>query len=568
MLSCVVIWVRGRTASAARAELDSAKSLRVFAIPYLAALLLLTLSAAAGAQTPGRDAPSTWGSGKPRAAPPAPTAGDDEDEDEDDDELEDVDPLPPGALARRREPASDVEDQALRYTLEAVEIRGNTRTRDRVVLRYIPFHVGDILDVEDPSIELTRYRLLGTGFFRDVQFSLRKGSAGGKVILVIEVIERNTFVVNDLWMGLSKDADNEGTPKPLTPYAGLDAAETNLAGTGILLGGAIGLASNQLALRVRFLDPAFLGSTWMTGGELLFNDARDFFGNSDVRYVAPAQDTERVTEHATVQYKRFGGALGVGRDLSISTQLWLHYRLESIDATPPDAASHIRGDTREPIDFDIIPGRSVLSTLRATLEHDTRDQPVLPSRGWFLQAMTEVSLAPAGSDYPYERFELKLSKWWELPWDHVISLSLFGGAISGDAPFFEQYYVGDFSDFLPARVLGLNFDRRPPPNLLGTAIQEVRYGRYAGRISSEYRIPLYRGSRSVYGIDFFASAGVYAVANPVDFDRPASGYSGLARAPIDVTGNLGFRIDTSAGGFAFAFSNALGFIPPIQGENP
>src|SRR5690606_17688738 len=423
-------------------------------------LLLFAASAAAAqaggaepaersAQAEDADAPATWGSGRQAPIPPI-----DEDAGPEEDELP--------ALERHpaRASVADDDDQGLRYTLEAVEIRGNTRTRDRVVLRYVPFRVGDVLDVEDASIELTRYRLLGTGFFRDVQFSLRKGSAGGKVILVIEVSERNTFVVNDLWMGLSKDADNDGVPKPLTPYAGIDAAETNLAGTGISLGGAVGLASNQLAVRVRFLDPAFLGGGWMAGGELLFNDARDFFGNSDVRYVAPAQDTERVTEHATVQYKRFGGALGVGRDLSISTQLWLHYRLESIDATPPDAASHIRGETREPIDFDVIAGRSVLSTLRASLEHDTRDQPVLPTRGWFLQAMTEVSLAPAGSDYPYERFELKLTKWWELPWDHVVSFSVFGGAISGDAPFFEQYYVGDFSDFLPARVLGLNFDRR------------------------------------------------------------------------------------------------------------
>lgn len=503
------------------------------------------------------DAPSTWGSGHQPAAPPL---------SDDDPDLEE-DELPPLEQGRARASVAEDDEQGLRYTLEAVEIRGNTRTRDRVVLRYIPFRVGDVLDVEDASIELARYRLLGTGFFRDVQFSLRKGSAGGRVILVIEVSERNTFVVNDLWMGLSKDADNDGVPKPLTPYAGLDAAETNLAGTGISLGGAVGLASDQLALRVRFLDPAFLGGGWMASGELLYNDARDFFGNSAVRYVAPAQDTERVTEHATVPYKRFGGALGIGRDLSISTQFWLHYRLESVDATPPDAASHLRGNVREPIDFDVIAGRSVLSTLRARLEHDTRDQPILPTRGWLLQAMTEISLAPAGSDYPYERFELKLTKWWELPWDHVVSLTAFGGAISGDAPFFEQYYVGDFSDFLPARVLGLNFDRRPPPNLLGTTIQEVRYGRYASRLSAEYRVPLYRGSRSVYGIDFFASAGLYTVANPVDFERPASGYSGLARAPLDITGNLGFRMDTSAGGFSFAFSNALGFIPPIQGES-
>lgn len=450
--------------------------------------------------------------------------------------------------------------EAVRYTLEAIEVKGNNRTRSRVVLRFLPFGPGDVFDVDDPRIIRTRYRLLGTGFFRDVQFSLRKGSRRGYVVLVIEVVERNTIIINDLWMGLSADADTKGNAQPLTAYAGLDVAETNLAGTGITLGGAMGLARDQLALRVRFLDPALLGTNWMTSGELLFNDAIDFFGNADVLYQAPNR-TDEVTDHAVLEYKRFGGALGVGRDLSVPTQLWMHYRLESIDALPPLASSHRRGQRREPIEYDIVRGSSVLSTLRATLQHDTRDQPFLPTQGWRALITAEVSLTPLGSDYPYQRFDVSAQRWWSLHNGHVLSLSLFGGAITGDAPFFEQYYVGDFTDFLPARVLGLNVDRRPAPNFLGTDIIEIRYGEYAGKVGAEYRIPLYRGSRSVYGIDFFASTGVYAVAGARDITNPPEGYSGAALIPIDITGNLGFRMDTSAGGFAFAFSNVLGFVP-------
>jgi len=98
-------------------------------------------------------------------------------------------------------------EASLRYLIEEIEIQGNTRTRRRVVEHFVPFHRGDVLDVDDPALELTRYRLLGTGFFRDVQLSLRKGSARGRVILVIEVTERNTLVVTDLAMGLSADTD-------------------------------------------------------------------------------------------------------------------------------------------------------------------------------------------------------------------------------------------------------------------------------------------------------------------------------------------------------------------------
>ncbi|HET7541892.1 MAG TPA: BamA/TamA family outer membrane protein [Polyangiaceae bacterium] len=507
-----------------------------------------------------REAPSTAGaetSGIPEPRAPLSDAGK-------------TCPCPPGV-----EPHPGLVTQAVRYTLEGVEVRGNTRTRAQVVLRYVPFKRGDVFDVDDPEVELSRYRLLGTGFFRDVQFSLRKGSSRGLVVLVIEVVERNTIVVNDVRMGISADADTHGNSRPLTAYGAIDVAETNLVGTGITLGSAMAVAEEQLALRVRFLDPAFLGSSWMTSGTLLYNNARDFFGNAGVLKDDPAGTSS--SQSAVVNYKRFGGSLGVGRDLSISTQLWLNYRLETLEASYPLEASHLRGartDTgdsqlaREPIDFDIIRGRSVLSTLRATLEHDTRDHPFLPTRGWHASVMAEVGLLPFGSDYDYQRAEVAASHWWRLPWnEHVLRLELFAGAISGNAPFFEQYYVGDFSDFLPSRILGVNFDRRPPPNFLGTDIVEVRYGKYAAKIAGEYRVPLFRGHRSIYGIDFFASMGIYGVAGTRDITSPPVGYSGFAQVPIDLTGNFGFRMDTSAGGFVFAFSNVLGFIP-VRGKGP
>jgi hypothetical protein len=149
----------------------------------------------------------------------------------------------------------------------------------------------------------------------------------------------------------------------------------------------------------------------------------------------------------------------------------------------------------------------------------------------------------------------------------VLRLSAFAGAIAGSAPFFEQYYVGDFSDFLPDRVLGVTFDHRYPPNFLGTDIVEVRYGKYAFDLNAEYRIPLYRGHHTVFGIDFFGSGGVYSVASDRDFTHPPRAYSGFARFPLDLTFNLGFRMDTSAGGFVLAFSNALGFLP-LGGRGP
>lgn len=475
-------------------------------------------------------------------------------------------PAAPEAVAAQGE--GDDEGKArLRYTLEGVELRGNTRTAARVILRYVRFRAGDVLDVDDPEIELTRYRLLGTGFFTTVSLSLRKGSKRGAATLVIEVVERNTFIVQNLWLAIAADEDTAGNARPQSAFTGVQVAETNLAGTGITLGAGIGLAADQLALRTRFVDPALAGTGWSAAVTLLYNDARDFFGSRDVSFESPLLEQREVTRYAVVAYKRFGATLGTGHDLGVSSWFSLDYRLEQIDAIVPTVASHVRGQTREPIDFDILPGSTVLSSLRAGLTYDTRDAPFLATRGTYASASLTAGAPPLGSDYSFARLELGAQRWFRLPWArHVLRLEAFAGGIAGDAPFFEKFYVGDFSDLLPDRLLDLAPDRRQPPNILGTDIVEVRYGDFAAKIEAEYRVPIYTGRGSVYGIDMFAAAGLYSVATARDLRDPPSGYHGLARAPIDLTYNLGLRIDTNVGGLTLAFSNLLGLLPARSGD--
>ncbi len=86
---------------------------------------------------------------------------------------------PGGDDARPADPAGIVRGPGrvgLRYVVEGVEIRGNTSTLARVIERFVPFNAGDTLDVDDKELLLTRFRLLGAGFFRDVQLSLRRGT--------------------------------------------------------------------------------------------------------------------------------------------------------------------------------------------------------------------------------------------------------------------------------------------------------------------------------------------------------------------------------------------------------
>jgi outer membrane protein assembly factor BamA len=288
--------------------------------------------------------------------------------------------------------------------------------------------------------------------------------------------------------------------------------------------------------------------------------ACDFFGNRAVVF-DPAGSCAPTADFASVAYKRYGGTLGTSYPLARFSQLSLSYHLEQIAATVPASASELRGNTREPIDFSILPGKSFLSTLRASLVYDSRDMPFLTRRGWLASASITAGVPPLGSAYAYARVELGAQRWWQLPYRHVIRASAYVGAIAGDAPFFEKFYIGDFTDLIPDRVLDLTPDRRQPPNLLHTAIVEERFGEFAAKIDVEYRVPIFTGKRTVYGIDAFISTGLWGVATHRDFTDPASGYAGFARAPIDLTYNVGLRLDTAIGGATIAFSNLLGLIP-------
>jgi outer membrane protein assembly factor BamA len=466
-------------------------------------------------------------------------------------------------------PAPRAGRPGLRYLVESVEVKGNTSTLAKVILRHVPFKAGDTLDVDDPNLELVRYRLLGTGYFRDAQLSLRKGRTRGSVILEVNVVERNTIVINWLSLGVAADTDpSTGKARPLTAFGGIDVSENNLAGTGTILGAAMAVADSQLGLRTRVFVPQVLGSEWIVGGEALFNAAREFYGYKDVLVTDPTQkDPTLKQDFAIAAYKRYGGRLSLGHELGASTSLYIDYRLEGIDAQLPAAASHVRGLDREPIVFNLQPGTSVLSGLRATLVHDTRDEPLLTTRGWYVWLSSDAAFAPIGSDYNFFKIQGRVTRFIKLPWKHTLALEAYGGAVFGNAPIFELFYVGDYTDLLPDRLLDLAFDRRSAPNFFGSAIAQVRYGEYAARISSEYRVPIYRGQKAIYGADLFGSVGLYGLATPREFTDPARGYTDFAKVPIDFTFNFGLRVDTAIGGVSFGLSTLFGFIP-VKGGGP
>ena len=113
-----------------------------------------------------------------------------------------------------------------------------------------------------------------------------------------------------------------------------------------------------------------------------------------------------------------------------------------------------------------------------------------------------------------------------------------------------------------SRVRVIDIDRRNAPNLLGTSIGVMRAEDFAARGDIQYEVAIQRGAprASLHGVNAFANVGLYMLSDLRELSFPPPGFNGASRFPVDLTFDLGLRIDTDIGLFQIGFSNLLGFI--------
>jgi hypothetical protein len=512
----------------------------------------------------------------------------------------------PMPIAQDTSDASNEGRKPLRYLLERIEVSGAHRTSKGLIRTFVPIERGETFDVADPEIEALRYRLLGTGWFDRVDLRLARGRKPGWVVLIIEVEERQTLVFQQLAVGVGwsvegvnkrKGDDESRQGRKPEPYLGLGVAETNFLGTGRTIGGEVLAAPDQQGLALRFFDPVVRASRWSLRADILLTKGREYFGGDNEVLVSVAcsdvvdpenrADCEVEPRVAVVDYYRLGLGFGTARDLGSFTRLSVGLHTDLVNVPPgkmPVAASEVRalGESdrrRTPIDFAIEPDKSVVSMLTIGLGYDKRDSSVLPSRGTLLTFRGDLSSRLGISDYEFVRLQSTANRWFRLPWRHVVRVGGFAGAIFGNAPFFYKFFVSDLTDLQPARILDLNLDHRPAPNLFGvlqcgrpfdpkcgTAIEQMRQEELAARVDVEYTWPFVRKRRGfLKGGDLFGLFGLYALADPDDLRVALPGYKGFGRAPLDLTFDIGVRLDTQAGVFRLGFAK-LFWLPVLGPE--
>jgi hypothetical protein len=455
----------------------------------------------------------------------------------------------------------------VRYVLEGIVVSGNRRTKAKLIRKFVPLKPGDFLDPESPELLATEWRLMGTGWFDRVDIRLERGAERGYVMMIVEVEERNTVVIEQLVAGLSegvKQTTDRG--RTLFPWLGFKVTETNLAGLGIRLSGTALLSEFQQGGRVDLAYPKLIKDEYGLRFASYFLNGREFYGNQPLVSVPcgqPACPGTSVVQNAVVRYRRGGFVLGTGKDFTTKLRYQLDWIGDIVSVLGrPEAASEVRGNEVAPINFAIQDGTSFVSSIRFALIFDKRDDPGLTKEGVFFRGDVLIGTRFLGSDYDYLKLEASVRRWWRLPWDHTIRIGAYGGAAFGNTPFFSLFHISDLTDLIPSRFLEMQLDARPPPNLLGTSIENNYLGELAWRLDLGYNIPVYERARErgLREINLYTLIGLLSLANLRDPRSGVVGYSRFSRYPVDLTFDVGFRFDTRVGVFQVGFSTLLGFI--------
>ena len=314
--------------------------------------------------------------------------------------------------------------------IERIEVKGNTKTRDKVVRREVVVQEGDLFS--ETGLEVSKRRVTALGFFERVDVSTEQGSSPDKIVVNIEVTEKptGTFQVG---AGFSSIESFIATAQ---------VQQANLLGNGQSLALQAQVSALRQLITLRFFEPYFLDSLWNMSSELY-----------DTQYVFPDFSRRSVGGSLTFGYALINPWLRLG---VTGTLEW-----DSVNTSPSN--STFFGATPGFVSvFQQLPLANLFNSgrvvsIRPTITYDTRDNRLFPTSGIFLQLSTELSANALGSQFNYirnhyvGRFYYPLGGGNGMPGSgFVLKLNTDVGLITSPdpqgVPIFQRYFLGGILD--------------------------------------------------------------------------------------------------------------------------
>jgi outer membrane protein insertion porin family len=393
--------------------------------------------------------------------------------------------------------------------IEAVRIRGNTKTKEYVIRRMIRTKPGDIYNQVRVRNDLAE--LVNSNLFESVQVVQEVGTAPGKVVVIFDVVEKRRTGQATFGFGYSSVQGAVGF---------VDLTKTNLRGTAqsVTVRAEFG---GRNSYEFYYLNPWIANQTRLNLG---------LYNRLIVREAQVATDTG--TDSVLYDERREGGSLTFGRALTTRTTAYLGFRSDSI------SVSGLSEEEREALAGFPLQEKNV-NSITMGIVSDLRDFPRNPRRGAYHQFAAEFAGLLGGS--AFDKFIVDERRYFPLGAKDTIALRLLAGTETDAPPYLEQFLIGGADTLRGYR-------------------NDQFVGTHMAILNTEYRHPLTQNLTGVLFADVGdAWGGPIVTQTPIEGDTTFTPHVGYGIG-IRVAAPIALRLDIGFGQFGTETHFGLGHV--------
>ena len=292
-----------------------------------------------------------------------------------------------------------------RVYVERIDIRGNTRTLDKVLRREFKLVEGDAFN--SAKLRRSKSRISNLGFFKVVEVNNVPGSRPDTTIVQVDLEEQSTGELS-IGGGFSTQDGVVGS---------VSLTESNFLGKGQRLSTTFDLGASVSDFNVSFTEPYFLDKDLSAGADI-FHSIRD---NQD---------------ESSFDSRQTGAGVRFGYEISRywSQRLRYRYSNDTIENIDDDASLIIKSQE----------GEANTSVVGHTLTYDRRNNIADPTSGYLLQFGNDF--AGVGGDVNYFKTTAKAVYYYGITDDIVLTSGIEVGDIfatnDDDIRIFDRYFIG------------------------------------------------------------------------------------------------------------------------------
>jgi outer membrane protein insertion porin family len=376
-------------------------------------------------------------------------------------------------------------DEGQKNYIEKIEIRGNTKTKDRVIRRELAVSPGETFDMV--RVNISQQRLEGLQYFEKVDMRPETTDIANHKNLVVGVEEKNT---GNLTMGAGFSSVDSVVGFVEVSQGNFDLFNPpNFTGGGQKFRLRVQLGTQRQDYEASFIEPWFLGRKLQLSVDLYRHDLN--FQSLDGLY----------------DEVQTGGRVGLTRALGSDFLIGsVGYRLEDVGillnghtVRTNSFGVPIVGDRVIPDAITREQGYNLVSKLDFLLAYDTRNSVTLPNKGQ-RTSISAIVAGPFPGDKDYYKAELKTGWYFKgaLP-GHVLELVGATGvadAYGGDnnVPFYDRFYEGGPDSLRGYRYRSVSPREKPFPPGEGSSHEPVGGDTY-WFASAEYSVPIIQSDK-------------------------------------------------------------------------